>query len=73
MSVLAQIANEPIPGYKLKNRIGAGGYGEVWKAEAPGELLKALKFVYGYLDEDRAARELKALTRIRSVRHPFSF
>ena len=63
--------NEPIPGYKLVKRIGAGGYGEVWAAEAPGELVKAIKFVYGLLDEDRAAREMKALTRIKGVRHPF--
>ena len=64
-------AAEPIPGYKLVKRIGAGGYGEVWAAEAPGQLVKAIKFVYGLLDEDRAAREMKALNRIRGVRHPF--
>jgi serine/threonine protein kinase len=63
--------DEPIPGYKVVQRIGAGGYGEVWTAQAPGDLTKAIKFVYGLLDEDRAARELKALTRIKSVRHPF--
>jgi len=64
-------SNEPIPGYKLVKRIGAGGYGEVWTAEVPGDLVKAIKFVYGLLDEDRAARELKALNRIKGVRHPF--
>ncbi|MEQ8787288.1 MAG: tubulin-like doman-containing protein [Pirellulaceae bacterium] len=63
--------NEPIPGYTIRERIGAGGYGEVWKADAPGGLCKAIKFVYGYLDEDRASRELKALNRIKAVRHPF--
>lgn len=62
---------EPIPGYTLQARLGAGGYGEVWSANAPGGLLKAIKFVYGYLDEDRAAREMKALNRIKEVRHPF--
>jgi serine/threonine protein kinase len=64
-------ATEPIPGYRIRERIGAGGYGEVWRADAPGGLAKAIKFVYGYLDEDRASRELKALNRIKSVRHPF--
>jgi len=64
-------SNEPIPGYTIRERIGAGGYGEVWRADAPGGLFKAIKFVYGYLDEDRASRELKALNRIKAVRHPF--
>jgi len=71
VSVLAAKSDEPIPGYKVKSRLGAGGYGEVWTCEAPGQLLKAIKFVYGMLDEDRAARELKALNRIKGVRHPF--
>jgi len=64
-------STEPIAGYTVKERIGAGGYGEVWTAEAPGGLVKAIKFVYGYLDDDRASRELKALNRIKQVRHPF--
>ncbi|MGI8979678.1 MAG: tubulin-like doman-containing protein [Pirellulaceae bacterium] len=63
--------SEPIPGYHLRERIGAGGYGEVWSAEAPGQLIKAIKFVYGFLEQDRASRELKALNRIKGVRHPF--
>ncbi len=40
---------EPIPGYKLIERLGGGGFGEVWKAMAPGGILKAIKFVYGDL------------------------
>ena len=52
-------------------RIGAGGYGEVWKAEAPGGIAKAIKIVYGYHDDQRATRELSALNRIKEVRHPF--
>jgi hypothetical protein len=70
MSQITRVA-EPIPGYVLKERIGVGGYGEVWSAEAPGGLSKAIKFVYGHFDEERAARELKALNRIKEVRHPF--
>lgn len=60
-----------ILGYTLKERIGTGGYGEVWKAEAPGGIQKAIKLIYGYHDENRAQAELKSLNRIKEVRHPF--
>jgi serine/threonine protein kinase len=62
---------ELVAGYSLQERIGSGGYGEVWRAEAPGGLLKAIKFIYGRFDEERASTELKALHRIKEVRHPF--
>ncbi|MEZ6096923.1 MAG: hypothetical protein R3C03_22330 [Pirellulaceae bacterium] len=46
--------SEEILGYKVIERIGSGGYGEVWRAEAPGGLQKALKVLYGFHDERRA-------------------
>ena len=61
----------PILGYTLQKRIGDGGYGEVWTAVAPGGLMKAIKFIYGFHDEARAQRELKSLNHILGLRHPF--
>jgi len=63
--------SEPIPGYLTQELIGSGGYGEVWKAHAPGGLVKAIKIVYGGHDPRRAARELRSLNRIKQARHPF--
>jgi serine/threonine protein kinase len=62
---------EPLPGYRLLQHIGSGGYGEVWRAEAPGGLVKAIKFVFGNHHDKRASNELRALDHIRGVRHPF--
>ena len=70
-STSIQAGFEPIPGYVLREKLGSGGYGEVWLAEAPGGLKKAIKFVHGDIDEDRANNELKSLQRIRQVNHPF--
>lgn len=76
MSWIREPNAEPIPGYRLIEPLGSGGFGEVWKCEAPGGIYKAIKFVFGNLnslDVDcvRAEQELRALHRIKEVRHPF--
>jgi hypothetical protein len=76
MSFIREPDAEPIPGYRLIEPLGTGGFGEVWKCEAPGGLFKAIKFVYGNLnavdgDSARAEQEFNAINRIKEVRHPF--
>jgi hypothetical protein len=76
MTIMREPDAEPIPGYRLIEPLGSGGFGEVWKCEAPGGLFKAIKFVYGNLnsldaDAKRAEQEQHALNRIKEVRHPF--
>ncbi|MFQ3649939.1 MAG: protein kinase [Gemmataceae bacterium] len=72
---LHQVNSEPIPGYRLLTPLGRGGFGEVWKCEAPGGLHKAIKFVHGGLhaldDRGPAEEELRAIQRVKSIRHPF--
>jgi hypothetical protein len=76
MNWLREPDAEPLPGYRLVEPIGTGGFGEVWKCVAPGGIEKAIKFVYGNLnaldgDDARALQEMKALERVKMVRHPF--
>src|SRR3954449_9063381 len=57
-----------IPGYRLLNRRGRGGFAEIWEAEAPGGFRVALKLVR--LSARTRPRELRAIEIFRDIRHP---
>lgn len=58
-------------GYRLVKRIGRGGYGEVWQAEAPGGVDVAIKVIFRPLHHAVAQRELESLDLVKRLRHPF--
>jgi serine/threonine protein kinase len=61
---------EPAPGYRLRTRLGAGSFGEVWDAVTPDGGCVALKFIDGHDHPERVRCEIRALQAVREVSHP---
>jgi len=58
----------PVPGYTLTDWLGTGSYGEVWKANGPGGVSCALKFIS--LDSKSGLKELRAIGLVKRLQHP---
>ncbi len=63
-----KIGDEPIAGYRLTDHLGEGGFGEVWKATAPGGTEVALKIID--LTGQQGLQEFTSLRVVKKVRHP---
>ncbi|MGF1579996.1 MAG: serine/threonine-protein kinase [Gemmataceae bacterium] len=61
---------EPYPGYCLKQFIGSGGWGEVWRATRPDGQPVALKFL-PCGSRQQASREIRAIQFVRNLEHPY--
>lgn len=63
-----QTGAEIVPGFRLVDRLGRGGFGEVWKVTAPGGTEAAVKIVS--LVERYGFKEFRAIQRVKQIRHP---
>ncbi len=70
MAKTYQPGDEPVPGtgYRLTEFLGRGGFGEVWKASAPGGAEAALKIIR--LGGTEGRKEFRALQLVKRIRHP---
>lgn len=58
-------------GYTPVKRIGTGGFAEVWKVQAPGGFLKAMKVIVRPIDQEESQREVESMELIKNLRHHF--
>src|SRR5207245_4344612 len=59
---------EIVPGFRLVELLGRGGFGEVWKVNAPGGTEAAVKILS--LVERYGFKEFRAIQRVKQIRHP---
>lgn len=62
-----KVGDELVPGFRLSGFLGRGGFGQVWRCEAPGGAELALKIID--LDREEGLREYRALRLVKRIRH----
>jgi serine/threonine protein kinase/tetratricopeptide (TPR) repeat protein len=60
--------DEPVPGYRLIDRLGRGSFGEVWKAVGHG-IEVALKII-DLGGNQQGLKEFRAVRLVKRIRHP---
>lgn len=63
-----KVGDQPVPGYRLEAPLGAGSYGQVWRAVGPGGVPCALKFLR--LDSQTGPKEFRSIGLVKRLQHP---
>jgi serine/threonine protein kinase len=68
---MLEVGSQPIPGFRLTQRLGAGAFGEVWEARDADGKLVALKFMDCRAKSNTViGSEIRVLRGLSELRHP---